>query len=66
MKPDDPNFDWSSEEGKEATARLNNFLQHIDKSAPEGFVRTAVSLGKDEDGETFGLIIWGDAAKGSE
>ncbi len=51
-------FDWNSEEGKQATARLDSLLRHIDKSAPEGAVRTAVPLGKDENGEVFGFITW--------
>jgi hypothetical protein len=58
MKPDDPNFDWNSDEGKQATVRLNSFVQHIDKSMQEGFVRTAVPLGTDENGEPFGMIAW--------
>jgi hypothetical protein len=55
---DSKDVDWNSEEGKQATERLNRFLEHIDKTAPEGCVRTAVPLGKDEDGEAFGIITW--------
>ncbi len=55
---DKDNFDWNSEEGKQATARLDSLLRHIDKSAPEGAVRTAVPLGTDENGEPFGVIVW--------
>jgi len=55
---DRDNFDWESTEGKQATARLNDFLEHIDKTAPEGSVRTAVSFGTDENGEPFGIIVW--------
>lgn len=51
-------FDWNSEEGKQATQRLKSFLRHIDKSVPEGSVRTAVPLGTDENGEPFGIIVW--------
>jgi hypothetical protein len=51
-------FDWNSEEGKQATARLNHFLEQMDKAAPEGFKRTAVPLGTDENGEPFGVIVW--------
>lgn len=58
LKPEDPNFDWNSEEGKQATARLNSFLKHIGKTAPEGFKREAVPLGTDADGEVFGVIVW--------
>ena len=50
--------DWNSEEGKRATARLNHFLDNMDKSVPEGFKRTAVPLGIDENGEPFGIIVW--------
>lgn len=28
-------IDWNSEEGKKATASLNSFLKHIDKSVPQ-------------------------------
>ena len=55
---DSRNIDWNSEEGKQATERLNRFLEHIDKTAPEGCVRTAVPLGTDESGEPFGIITW--------
>lgn len=58
MKDFGKDFDWNSEEGKQATARLNSFLEHIDKTAPEGSVRTAVPLGTDENGEAFGVIVW--------
>jgi hypothetical protein len=51
-------FDWNGEEGKQATALLNHFLEHIDKTVPEGFKRTAVPLGIDENGEPFGVICW--------
>jgi len=50
--------DWNSEEGKQATARLNHFLVHVDKTVPEGFKRTAVPLGTDENGELFGIMVW--------
>ncbi|HEV2522594.1 MAG TPA: hypothetical protein VGT24_09450 [Candidatus Acidoferrales bacterium] len=50
--------DWSSEEGKQAEERLNHFLEHMDKAAPEGSKRTAVPLGTDENGEPFGVIVW--------
>jgi hypothetical protein len=51
--------DWTSDEGKQATERLNHFLKHIDKTvAPEGYVRTPVPLGTDENGEPFGIIVW--------
>jgi hypothetical protein len=46
------------EEGKQATQQLNHFLEHIDKTAPEGYVRTAVPLSTDENGEPFGIITW--------
>ena len=55
---DKANIDWNSAEGKQATERLNNFLRNIDKTAPEGFKREAVPLGKDESGEPFGIIVW--------
>lgn len=55
---DSKKMDWSSGEGKQATERLNHFLEHIDKSAPEGCVRTAVTLGTDENGEPFGFFVW--------
>jgi hypothetical protein len=55
---DPEQIDWNSEEGKQATARLDSLLRHIDKSVPEGAVRTAVPLGKDENGEPFGFIVW--------
>jgi hypothetical protein len=54
---DKRDLDWNSEEGKQATARLNHFLEHMDKAAPEGFRRTAVPLGIGEDGEPFGIIV---------
>lgn len=55
---DAENIDWSSAEGKQATERLKSFLANMDKSAPEGAVRTAVPLGTDENGEPFGVIVW--------
>jgi|HubBroStandDraft_6_1064221.scaffolds.fasta_scaffold650083_3 hypothetical protein len=55
---DEKQIDWNSDEGKQATARLNHFLDHIGKSAPEGAVRTAVPLGTDENGKPFGVITW--------
>ncbi len=56
---DSKDIDWSSDEGKQATARLNHLLKHIDKSAAQdGLVRTAVPLGTDENGEPFGLFVW--------
>lgn len=55
---DSEKVDWNSEEGKQATARLNALLDAADKSAPEGFKRTAVPLGTDENGEPFGIIVW--------
>jgi hypothetical protein len=55
---DSRDIDWNSEEGKQATARLNSFLKHIDKTAPEGCVRTAVQLGTDENSEPFGFFVW--------
>lgn len=58
QNPDGSDFDWNSEEGKQATARLDRFLEHVDKTAPEGYVRTAVPLGIGEDGEPFGFIVW--------
>jgi hypothetical protein len=51
-------FYWASEEGKQATERLNSLLRQMDKTAPEGSVRTAVPLGTDENGEVFGIIAW--------
>jgi len=50
--------DWNSEEGKQATARLNHFLDNMDKTMPEGEVRTPIPLGVDENGEPFGIIVW--------
>jgi hypothetical protein len=58
MQDDTREIDWNSEEGKQATARLNQFLQHIDKTAPEGSMRTAVPFGTDENGEPFGIVVW--------
>jgi hypothetical protein len=55
---DPEQIDWNSAEGKQATERLNNFIRNIDKSVPEGHVRTAVPLGVDESGEPFGIIVW--------
>ena len=56
---DRDNFDWNSEEGKQATARLNSLVRHIDKSAAQdGLVRKVVPLGTDENGEPFGFICW--------
>jgi hypothetical protein len=55
----DREMDWNSEEGKQATARLDGFLEHIDKTAPEGSKRVTVPLGKDENGDVFGIISWG-------
>jgi hypothetical protein len=55
---DRDNFDWNSEEGKQATECLNSFLRHIDKTEPEDSKRVAVPLGKDEHGEPFGFIVW--------
>ncbi len=56
LKPGDKDFDWSSEEGKQATARLNRFLEHVDKLT--GCKREAIPLGVGEDGEPFGVIVW--------
>jgi hypothetical protein len=57
---DEKQVDWNSDEGKQATERLNSFLRNIDKtSAQEGLVRKVVPLGKDENGELFGFITWG-------
>jgi hypothetical protein len=53
------NIDWNSAEGKQATARLNNFIRNIDKSVPEGHVRTPIPLGVDENGEPLWMIVWG-------
>jgi len=50
--------DWNSEEGNQATACLNHFLDNMDKTMPEGFKRTPVPLGTDETGEQFGVIVW--------
>jgi hypothetical protein len=58
MRDDTKQIDWRSDEGKQATAGLNRFLEHIDKTAPEGSKRVAVPLGKDENGEPFGIIAW--------
>lgn len=58
MTQPDNEFDWASEEGKRATARLNGLLRRMDQDAPEGAVRTAVPLGTDENGEVFGFIAW--------
>ena len=55
---DSRDIDWNSDEGKQATERLNHFLKHIDKTAPEGYVRTAVPHGTDENGEPFGFVVW--------
>ena len=53
-------IDWNSEEGKQATERLNSVLRHIDNSAAEeGLVRTVIPLGEDENGQPFGIIAWG-------
>jgi hypothetical protein len=51
--------DWNSEEGKQATARLDSLLRHIDKSAPAGHVRKVVPIGKDDDGQELKIITWG-------
>jgi hypothetical protein len=59
QETDSKDINWSGDQGKQATARLNRFLEHIDKTAPEGYVRTAVPLGTDENGEPFGIITWG-------
>lgn len=59
MQDDTKQIDWQSDEGEQATERLNSFLRNIDKTAPEGHVRTAVPLGTDENGEPFGIIVWG-------
>lgn len=57
---DRDNFDWNSEEGKQATARLNSLVRHIDKTeAKDGNVRKVVSLGRDDDGQELKVIAWG-------
>jgi len=67
---DGRDFDWDSEEGKQATARLNRLLQRMDETARKGSVRAAVPLGisveriLDENGEVFGFIAWRKPAKG--
>lgn len=59
MEPGDSNFDWNGEEGKQATVRLNRFLEHIDKtSAPEGLVRSVVTIGTTDDGQPLRIICW--------
>lgn len=59
MKPDDPNFNWDSEEGKQATARWKSFLRNIDEgAAAEGLVRKVVTLGKDDNGEELKIMTW--------
>jgi hypothetical protein len=52
--------DWASEEGKQATERLNRFLEHVDKTeAKDGNVRKVVSLGRGDDGQELKIIAWG-------
>jgi hypothetical protein len=54
------NFDWKSEEGRQATERLNSFLRHIDKTAAQdGLVRKVVPIGTDDDGQELKIITWG-------
>jgi len=53
------NFDWNSEEGKQATERLNSFLRNFDKgSAQDGLVRKVIPIGTD-DGQELKIIAWG-------
>jgi len=52
-------IDWNSEEGKQATERLNSFIRNIDKSVPEGHVRKFVPLGTSDNGEPLWMISWG-------
>jgi hypothetical protein len=55
MEQVDMGFDWQSQEGKQATARLNSLLEHIDKDAArEGLVRKVI-----RDGETVVCVTWG-------
>jgi len=58
MQDDAKQIEWQSDEGKQATARLNHFLKHMDKAATGSELRTAVPLGTDENGEPFGIIVW--------
>ena len=54
------NFDWNSEEGKQATERWNSFVRNVDKAAAQdGLVRKVIPLGDDENGQPFGIIAWG-------
>ncbi len=58
QETDASSVDWNSEEGKQATARLNSFVEHMGKSAPEGSKKVAIPLGTDENGQPFGIITW--------
>jgi hypothetical protein len=59
QNPDGSDFDWNSPEGKQATERLNRFLENVDKTAPEGYVRKVVPIGTDDDGQELKIITWG-------
>jgi hypothetical protein len=60
QETDAKDIDWNSEEGKQATERLNSFLRHIDRTAArDGHVRKVVPIGTDDDGQELKIITWG-------
>ena len=57
---DTDNFDWNSDEGKQAKERWDSLLRNIDKTAAkDGHVRKVVPIGTDDDGQELKIITWG-------